>query len=475
MADWLSDWFRSWLIPEKDFIMDYGNLTTSQQEQYKRNATARSKQPSLAIWIEGLGDVSDYVKSYYFDRQIENAIREKTPSTGHVVISDIDGMFAENGHPKVKANASVIINAGYGDVQLPRFSGIVNNPRIDTSRKEIDIEIADYAQVLDEKQAEGFYSDYPTPKTLIERLVSNIQPNLSIEYENATGEVATYEFGSLGASFASACSAGAGATMTDTTKNFATLEVGMAIQNTTDGSFGVITTITSTAPATTPNDTLVCSEGLHGGTANTWTALDGYQVYDKIYFDPRSYWSIVKGALYCIGQLAYFDEKGVLQIQRRSSFTDTDIIFYDRDIISLDYLDMAKMVNVKAINYKNKVRYTDWLDGINVVGQKHRRGSNLASIEQYKEYADYLEEDLVNDWGSAERVINEELAYSSYPRYMQILEVTARPELQLFDRIQVSSDERNIYGKFIIIGISEDYQAGRFINKFTLLSPQERF
>lgn len=456
--------------------MDYNNLTIAQQERYKRNATARSKQPSLAIYVQGIGDISDYVKSYYFDRQIENAIKENAPATGHIVISDLDGLFTENGRPKIKTNASVIINAGYENEQLPRFSGIVTNPRIDTARKEIDIEIADYAQVLDEKDAEGFYSDYPTPKTLIERLLSQVQPcSLAVEYENETGEVATYEFGNLGASFASACSSGSGATMTDTTKNFGTLEVGMGIQNITDGSFGIITTITSTAPATTPNDTLVCTDGLHGGTLNAWTALDEYQVYDKIYFDPRPYWSVIKGALYCIGQVVYFDEKGVLQTQRRSSFTDTDVIFYDSDIISLDYLDMAKMVNVKAINYKNKVRYSNWVDGTNVVGQKHRRGSNPSSIEQYKEYTDYIEEDLVNDWDSAERVINEELAYSSYPRYMQVLETTARPELQMFDRVQISSDERNIYGKFIIIGISEDYQAGRFINKFTLLSPQERF
>jgi hypothetical protein len=122
--------------------------------------------------------------------------------------------------------------------------------------------------------------------------------------------------------------------MTDTTKNFAKIELGMGIANITDGSYGEITAITSTAPATT-NDTLVCSDGLHGGTLNAWTALDSYQVYDKVYIEPRTYWSFIQGILSCILQVPYFDEKGVLQIKSRASFTDTDtdIVFYDSDFI----------------------------------------------------------------------------------------------------------------------------------------------
>ena len=62
----------------------------------------------------------------------------------------------------------------------------------------------------------------------------------------------------------------------DTTEDFLTagVEVGMSIENTTDGSSGVVTDIFTT---TNPNDSLECT--LSGGTDNDWDAGDAYIIY----------------------------------------------------------------------------------------------------------------------------------------------------------------------------------------------------
>ena len=458
--------------------MDYGNLSVSATERFKRNVSSRVRKPACDVFIAGIGDVSAYVKNYDFDRQISNSLRENQPSTGSVVITDVNGEWIENGHPIIKAGAGVIINAGFDNDMIPRYTGIVNNSRADTKSGEITLEISDNASILSEKQAEGFFSDYPFPKDLINKIISGINPNISVNYDSSAGEVATFDFGSsLGASFASLCSAGSGTTMIDTTHNFEKVELGMAIKNVTDGSVGLITTITSTAPATTPNDTIVCSAGLHGGSDNSWAVNDAYQVYEKLYIEPRSFWDLIVGATYCVFQVPYFDENGVLQIQRRSKFSDTDIVFYDKDIESIDYLDATQLINLKSVSFRKSVRYSDKLgssDDIEI-GQKHRKVTLPMSIEQFKEYADFTDEPLITTWSAAGKVINQELAWYSYPRYLLTLDCLARPELQYFDRISIYSDKRKIYGRFTIIGINESYMPGNYTNRFTLLSSQERF
>jgi len=189
--------------------MNYGNLNYEGQERFKRAVSSRTRQPNSSVYISGIGDCSSYIKNFSFNRQLANSLQENMPSTGSIVISDIEGQFVENGHSIIKTGSNIIINAGFGDDLIPRFTGLVTNSRVDSSTGEISIEIADNSSILSEKQASGFFSDYPFPKELIDKILADINPNLSVNYDNSTGEVASFDFG-LGyeAAFSSAVSSG---------------------------------------------------------------------------------------------------------------------------------------------------------------------------------------------------------------------------------------------------------------------------
>lgn len=113
--------------------MDFGNLNYEGQERFKRAVSARTRTPNSNVYISGIGDCSAYVKSYDYNRQLANSLQENMPSTGSIVISDVNGQWIENGHSAIKTGANVIIHGGFGDDLIPRFTGLVTNSRVDSS------------------------------------------------------------------------------------------------------------------------------------------------------------------------------------------------------------------------------------------------------------------------------------------------------------------------------------------------------
>jgi len=462
--------------------MDFGSLTTSTQDRFTRNATASRRHPTLSVFIEGQGDMTDYVKSYSFNRVIENTLHDPMPSSGILVLVDLEGEFVDNGQPVFRTNDKIKIWAGFDDDHIPRFSGVIVSSRPISRTKEIEITFQDDGYILDKVIADGNYSDYSTPKLLINNLVSGIKPVPigNPVWENSAGQPEDFHFGTnLGIAVAGTCTASANATqMTDVSHDFGALgvRVGMAIKNTTDdNSMGIITEME--ASGATPAATIHFADGLHGGADNYFDVNDNYKIYDGLQINSRSYWSCIKGATLCINYVYYFDEAGQLQCKRRESFTDVDVTFTDADIIDIDYIDRAELINAKTLDFAKSVKVSDGLTigDMAMVGQNYRTVERQESVDRYGEYANYEVDELVDNYKNAGTIIEQILDWFAYPRYFINVVVPARPQLQIMDRISIKSLKRNIEGKFTIFGIGESMSAGAYVNEFILLSSSERF
>jgi hypothetical protein len=162
-----------------------------------------------------------------------------------------------------------------------------------------------------------------------------IIPNVSLESQ-ITGSATSTAAVSLGI-----------ATLTDTAADLTTVKPGDYISNTTDGSDGIVTAITSTTEVDT---------ALFGGTNNDWTSGDSYVV------QPQSRWQIVldpppSTAGYTVT---------VWYIAR------PDPVFHDMGIYPFPSEYHASLVEYAAWKYKEQdseynfgeAHYAAWEDGV---------------------------------------------------------------------------------------------------------------
>ena len=113
--------------------------------------------------------------------------------------------------------------------------------------------------------------------------------DIRVRVESDTNDTATIETKTLFTDFsnevdAGAADGGSGTTMTRSAYDFAAAGVATSdiLYNTTDGSYGTITTVAV--------GTLTCSGGFSGGTDNTFEASDNYRVGDATITGNPAYW-----------------------------------------------------------------------------------------------------------------------------------------------------------------------------------------
>lgn len=110
----------------------------------------------------------------------------------------------------------------------------------------------------------------------LSRNIKNIKTNVTVYYGTITG---THDGLTRGATVTGTHNAGGNsATLVDTTKNFKQAGVmrGDIVQNTTDGSFGVVASINT---AVNPFDRInFDDDGMTGGTDNDWDVSDAYSI-----------------------------------------------------------------------------------------------------------------------------------------------------------------------------------------------------
>ncbi len=172
----------------------YLSQTIGNYLRFQRRAAASVRKPTCSVILEGHGDISAYVKNYSFERRLTDSLHEPNPANGNMVLIDKDGEFSENGHTTIKVNDKIKIFAGFNDDNIPRFKGIVTDPKLNSDTKEISVAFSDYGYILRRSHTSGDYTAYNSPKLLVERLMS--MANLGVPvFENDTGSPVTFDFG----------------------------------------------------------------------------------------------------------------------------------------------------------------------------------------------------------------------------------------------------------------------------------------
>jgi len=161
----------------------------------RRRAAARKRKPTFSVFLAKQGDVTEYVTQISTNRRFEDSLHEPNHGSGTITMYDVNGDFAENSQCIIQQGDEVKIWAGFDGDNIPRFTGLVTDPKINTTTHEVALQIADYGWLLKQSQTGGDYSAYGTPKLLIDQLVTNEMRLGSITYENEAGEPTIYTFG----------------------------------------------------------------------------------------------------------------------------------------------------------------------------------------------------------------------------------------------------------------------------------------
>lgn len=148
--------------------MQFGDLTNTEIEELKLACAGKMRQPSFAVWIEGLGGVSDYVVSIDSEVALESAKGRGKINIGSatVELENVGGYFYYDGESRINRNEKIQVWCGFSGLNIPIFAGVVYSvkPRGDTG--VVDLACKDYMGVLSEMWLSGSQDPNNTIKLL---------------------------------------------------------------------------------------------------------------------------------------------------------------------------------------------------------------------------------------------------------------------------------------------------------------------
>ncbi len=377
------------VAPVEPYVPDLYNFTLIQKKKFIDRSLARVRHPTFSLFLERHGDVTADGLSADYRRRVEDTLKEPNYGTGTITLSDESEKYIEGGRSVFRNGDKVMLFGGFDDLNIPLFSGLIRDVQVQASAKVTTLQIADQGYRLRVSKTSGDFSSYPTPKTLINYLVSLARIG-AVVYENESGPPTTFTFG----------------------------------------------------------DT---------------------------FLELRSFWAMIHGAALCISYIQHFDEQGKLHISRRTTFAETGYIFTDSEITRLKHFELAELINHKTIDYVHCIRpeFTAG-DGIHP-GQHTRSRTDSTSKHKYGEYEDQETDELIGTWTNAGKMIDQILDFYPFPMHIYQMDTPALPQLQIADRIFISSDETGIEGFFWVTGEAEQINTAGYNGQYTLLSAGELF
>lgn len=190
----------------KNYGYDYGVYDTARfdepflevrtMDRFARNQSSWLRKPSYSVMAEVQGDISDYVLSIDVASEIENSLHEPLYGFGSIVISNKGGQFTDaDGKPLFVNGYKVKVWAGFDGDNTPIWTGVVTDAIADSASRQVTLSVAQPGELLAKARTSGDYSDYDSPKLLINELCNRVGL-VSPEYENEAGAPTTYTFGS---------------------------------------------------------------------------------------------------------------------------------------------------------------------------------------------------------------------------------------------------------------------------------------
>lgn len=193
---------REWTLGDGITLADWMLLgqEIGRWDPFVRHSRDQRRRPVASGYVENTGSITQYIKNISFSRRIQDSLHEPQHGKAKITLQDDGAELIENGRSVIRKNEKIKVFAGFhrenfidGDL-IPRFTGIVKNPVINTRTKQIALDVQDYGFLMKQAQTSGDWSDYPTPSTLITELLNRL--NLKApEFQNSTGLPVTYTIG----------------------------------------------------------------------------------------------------------------------------------------------------------------------------------------------------------------------------------------------------------------------------------------
>ncbi len=168
--------------------MQYGILTESQQKEFNLKQSRYIRRHSFVVWIEGFGDTTEYIIDIDAEIGMESPSGNLNINIGRALLraNNNDGYFYSDGSSKIMKNSRIKIWAGFDDLVIPIFTGVVYSVKPIGMADIVIIDCRDYMGLFLDIYVSG--SQYPnnTPKLMLEDFCLQIGESANIKETDET-------------------------------------------------------------------------------------------------------------------------------------------------------------------------------------------------------------------------------------------------------------------------------------------------
>lgn len=160
--------------------MQYGDLTEVQIEQINVAQAYLVRKPSFVVWIEGLGDPTDYIIEIDSEIAVESPLGRGYLNIGRaiLVMSNKGRHFYSDGKSKIRRNARMKIWAGIDGLNIPIFTGVVQSIEPTGTTDVVILSCKDYMGLFQEILIKGNQDPNNTPELLLKNFCEQIKVSI---------------------------------------------------------------------------------------------------------------------------------------------------------------------------------------------------------------------------------------------------------------------------------------------------------